>query len=221
VDAADGCGELGLGDDYDRLMDLTAILLVRELRDAACLEPLLGMIFARHRLGLNTIDAEWAFFRMRRPGCLARTAAYLRSPDPADRKLARRLLGFIPGTRAQDDGDCHRRVTQWLDVNRPYLRYTGESGHSGFNPARFRVCEDLKYIQRPLAAGGERPPIPPGEKALLDSFSALGEIERELLSEYSDSLRRKSRTQWRRWMRLSTDGQLREAGAAARRGETQ
>lgn len=214
-----GCGECGLGDGYDRLMDLTAVLLVRELRDTACLPPLLDMIFARHRRGLNTLDAEWAFFECGDSACLTQTAAYLRSPDPADRELARRLLGFIPGTQAQDDGACHRQVAQWLDANRPYLRYTGESGHSGFNPARFRVCGDLKYIQRPLAAGREQPAITPGEKALLDGFAALGEDERELLSEYSGALRRKSRARWQRWMRLSPDGQLREAGAAVRREE--
>ncbi|MFZ5975722.1 MAG: hypothetical protein ACOYU3_10060 [Bacillota bacterium] len=208
-----GHTELDLGDEYDRVMDFTAILLARENHDKASLKPIEEIIFSRNRKGLNAYDAEWAFFESRDPDCLAMVAERLRATEPKDVELARRLLGFIPCFEANtaDPVKQYQCVMRWINDNKPYLRYTGESSLKGWNPRRFEVLQEFKYLQKPLTASGELPPLSSREQSRINEFTGLKPSDRELLSAYSQRLHRSSRAQWDKWMQLPLIEQIESA----------
>jgi hypothetical protein len=138
-------------------------------------------------------------------------ARHLLSQDARDVSMARRLLRFIPCLGESDDAAAqHQCVTQWLARNRRYLRYTGESNQMCGLPRPFQVALEYKYLQRPLDTDGD---LPAGEQEAVAAFGRLPKDDKELLSEYSQHLRRVGGAQWRRWMNAGVEEQL----AAARR----
>lgn len=194
-----GCSETGLGGEYDRIIDAAAALLIKAYGDTSCLRALADMIFLRHRKGLYTHDAEWAFFESGEPGCLAMVAGRLLSRDPKDAALARSLLKFLPcyNERTADANIQYRRVVKWLEQNRPYLYYTGESNQMCKEPCRFRVSDECKYLQKSVREAGA---LSPGEWARFNSLGALDADTKQLLGERSHSLYRNNRQQWRKWL---------------------
>lgn len=212
-----GYPESDLGEAYDRIMDFTALLLVKEHHDKSCLRPLEQILFSRHRKGLHTYDAEWAFFESRDPECLVMVADRLRSAVPKDVELARRLLGFIPCIKENtaDPVKQYHCVMGWINDNRPYLRYTGESSLKGWNPRRFEVLPELKYLQKPLTAENALPSLSSGEQSKIGGFKGLKTDAQILLSDHSQRLRRSSEAQWKAWMQLSLAEQIESAGRSA------
>ena len=215
-----GHTETGLGEEYDRLMDMAALLLVKEYHDRDCLGQIAEMIFRRHRNGGYTYDAEWAFFESRDAECLAMAAGHLLSRDAQDVALARRLLRFIPcfDDPAEDPARQHRCVLQWLRDNRGYLRYTGESSQKGSNPRRFEVLLDAKYLQRPIVESESVEAMSYSKEPNLAAFSALEQKTKELLADYSQRLHQTGRAQWDVFMRSPLEEQLKTAARAVQRG---
>lgn len=201
---------VSLGEEYDTIVDLAALLLIKEFRETDILPLLADIMFSRHRRGLNTHDVEWALFESGSPECLAMIARYLLSQDARDVSMARRLLKFIPCPEQDDAAAQYRCVMQWLSRNRRYLIYTGESNQKCSNPRPFQVALERKYLQRALDAGGE---LLPEEESAVAAFSRLSSADKELLSEYSHYLHASGGAQWRRWMHAGLPEQL----AAARR----
>ena len=206
-----GSDTTSLGEEYDTVMDLAALLLIKEYRDQDILPLLEDMIFSRHRKGLNTYDAEWALFESGDTECIAMIARRLLSTDTRDVSLARRMLRFIPCFANADDAvKQYRCVMQWLGRNRGYLKYTGESNLKCCCPRPFMVALERKYLQRKLET---EEGITPDEQTAVTVFSRLPKGDQELLSEYSHQLHTAGGGQWRRWMSAGVSEQL----AAARR----
>lgn len=205
-----GYSEENMDDSYNEVMDLISILLVREFHDQLCLDYIEKMIFNRHRKGLSTYDAEWAYFECRDPACLDRVANRLFSSDQQDVALARRLLGFIPCFSENDGNPAmqHRCATQWITRNRPFLRYTGESNQQCFHPCHYEVSLENKYLQKPFAQSKESAPFSKEEQSVLRKFSALDYDTKMLLSEYSNDLHAKSIDTWQEWMQLPQQEQI-------------
>jgi hypothetical protein len=199
-----GCKELYLGDAYDELMDLTALILTREYADTSCMQPLEELIFARHRLGRYTYDAEWAFFGCGEPQCIALAAKRLLSKNARDVQQARRLLRFIPCFEVTGESPAqeYQCVMRWLSANKAYLYYTGEGSQKSFNPCPFRVSLEHKYLQR-LPDAADEAALP-----TLARFNALPKQQKESLSDYSHALHRQNPAQWQRWMQASLDDQV-------------
>lgn len=207
-----GSGAVNLGEEYDTVMDLAALLLIKEYHDMEILPLLEDMIFSRHRKGLNTYDAEWALFESGDPECIAMIARHLLSTDARDVSMARRMLNFIPCIdRFDDAAKQYQCITQWLSRNRRYLKYTGESNLKCSRPRPFMVAFENKYLQR--AVDEEEGALDMEEQAAVAVFSQLPREDKELLSDYSQHLRTAGGGQWRRWMNADVPEQL----AAARR----
>jgi hypothetical protein len=204
-----GSDDVGLGEEYDAIMDLAALVLIKEYREADIVPVLVDIIFRRHRRGLNTHDAEWALFESGNPECIAMIARHLLSKDARDVSMARRLLRFIPCPEQDDAAAQYQWVMQWLGRNRRYLAYTGESNQKCSTPRPFQVVLERKYLQRALDAGE----LLPEEEAAVAAFSQLPPEDKELLSEYSHYLHATGGAQWRWWMQNSLEEQI----AAARR----
>lgn len=206
-----GCKETGLGSQYDGIMDAVAALLIKAYKDKSCLPGLCDMIFDRHRLGSNTYDAEWAFFECGDPECLAIAAKRLLSGDGRDIVLAQRLLGFLPclnpgeGAAAQ-----YKRVAQWLQENKPYLCYTGESCLMRTDPCRFKFSPESKYLQKPVFESGGGA-LSYDDRKRLEKFAALDEQTQTLLGERSRALYAGSPLQWKKWMSNPVEEQIKSS----------
>ncbi len=216
-----GCAETDFGDEYDNIMDLTAALLIKVHNDKSCLRELCGMIFSRHRSGLFTYDAEWAFFECGDPECIAITAEYLLSKDHRDVILARRLLHFLPCIDDTDPDAAaqHRRVMQWIKQNKPYLYYTGENGLLCGDPCRFRVSLESKYLQKPLYAGSGGNSLSPRERQKAMVFSALDEQTKSMLGECSGKLHKESPQKWASWINAPMKTQIESVERIVGRGQ--
>jgi hypothetical protein len=132
-----------VNDQYDEIMDKVAILLAKVYKDKSCLKKIERLIFSRYRKGYYIYDLVWAFFECCSPGDLLLIANRLRSPHPRDVELARQLLNFVPcvGNANGDESRMmqYRCAAKWLQHNRKYLYYTGESNQQKSNPSRFAV----------------------------------------------------------------------------------
>jgi hypothetical protein len=217
-----GCTETELGGEYDGIIDAAAILLIKSYGDTTCLKALGDMIFRRHRRGLYTYDAEWAFFESGDPDCLAMAAGRLLSPDKSDNLLARRLLKFLPccGADTKEPGRQYERIMNWLSQNKPFMYYTGESNQMCGSPCRYRVSDELKYLQMQAADYGG----PPSRRVQMSApdISVLDTDTKRLLGECSHILRKSGRQRWMRWMQSPLPVQIeaakRIAGKRAQNG---
>ncbi len=215
-----GYAETDLGDDYNRIMDLAATLLIKEHHDNSCLAQIAEMMFIRHRMGLFTYDLEWAFFECADTDCLAIIVGRLLSKNAKDVLYARRLLKFLPcfDANSPDLVKQHKNVTHWLSENRPYLYYTGESNLMCGDPCRFKVSQESKYLQKPLPRGGDMRSLPSDELRAAQAFASLDERTKDALCDYSSMLRKSSREQWQKWMGSPIAAQIASSGSLFGRG---
>lgn len=206
-----GSSATGLGEEYDTVIDLSALLLIKVFGDKDILPLLADMIFSRHRKGLNTYDAEWALFESGDAECIEMIAKRLLSEDMRDVSMARRMLGFIPCFAEHDDARRqHQCVMQWLRRNRSFIKYTGESNQKCSRPRPFRVALEEKYIQQPLDAEAWNQ-LRPTEQEAVAAFKHMDEADKELLSDYSHQLHSTGMQQWQRWMNTPVSEQLNTA----------
>lgn len=141
----------GLGEHFDQVLDMSALLLAKVHEDRACLRIMAQLIFNRHRKGLYTYDLVWAFFEASKPADLLLLADWLRSPHPGDRELARELLNFIPCIEAESDPSRqYRCCVRWIRKNLGRLYYTGESNQQRSHPRRYALSDGERL------AGGRR-----------------------------------------------------------------
>lgn len=200
------------GKDYEQLMECTAALLTRSFRDTAVLPEIAEMIFARHRSGKLIHELVWAFFEARSPESLLFIAQRLNSPDCREVELAKRLLCFIPAISEHPGiagSALYSRVLQWLQENRPFLYYTGESLHLCSSPMHYNVSLVAKYLCRPVSVDNGEPLLALNEfeSRLSSHFRELPEQLQQQLADFSHLLYRRNIYQWNTWIRLSLDEQ--------------
>ena len=210
-----GYYDYDLGDEYDQIMDYTGLLLLKQEHDKSCLQPMEEMIFGRNRRGLNTCDAEWAFLGCEDPECLKLLANRLLSKDRQDVELACKMLSFIPCFDSQQarQTDLYTCVMQWINENKPYLQYTGESSQECNSPYPYKVSNVYKYLQKPITFN-DISRLSSEEKFYITRFIALDEDKQAQLSGFSQKLHSSDRMRWGKWMSSPLDIQI---GSATRR----
>jgi len=206
----------GLADDldkqYDRLMEFTAALLTKRFKDISVLSMIAEMFFLRYAKGKHIHDLVWAFFESRSVDSILYIARRLNSYNVKERELAYKLLNFIPTLNPLNIPDPYgyTRVLVWLQENKPFLYYTGESLHSCCSPVHFRVSQTAKYLCRPISVDTAEPlcPLNEFEKGLAKSFENLPRDRQQLLADFSYMLYRKNVYQWHTFLRLDINEQL-------------
>ncbi len=198
--------------DYDQLMELSSLMLTRSFRDTAVLPEIAEMIFARQRGGKLIHELVWAFFEARSPESLLLIARRLYSPDSSEISLSKRLLCFVPVIRKWPDISgiaLYSGVLSWLQNNRAYLYYTGESLHLSSSPIYYAVSWAAKYLCRPVSVDTGEPLIALNEleNALSSRFGELPERLQQQLADFSYMLYRKNIYQWNTWIRFPIDVQ--------------
>lgn len=198
--------------NYEQLMEMSAALLAKDYKDASVLPEIAEMIFARNRDGRLIHELVWAFFEARIPESLLVIARRLGSPDTADASLARRLLCFIPGLEDESisGSALYSRVFHWLEENRPFLYYTGESMHLCSMPRHYAVSLAAKYLYHPISIDQGIPLATPNEfeRGLSEQFERLPEYKQQALASFSLALHRININQWNTFLKLTPDQQV-------------
>lgn len=207
-----GCKEAELGEEFDKIIDFCAILLVKEHKDKTVLKPLEELIFDRYKKGRYTYDAEWAFFESRSAECLYIIAKRLLSTDCMDVELARKLLRFIPCMQKNGHPEkLHHDVMVWIQENEPYLYYTGESSQKSVSPCMYEVSYREKYLQTASQPYDSIAVIANWRQEDIKAFDSLERETQRILSDYSQRLLKYSRDIWNRWLMSPLRKQIEQA----------
>jgi hypothetical protein len=205
--------EDGLNDQYDEVLDTAATILVKVYRDKKCLPIIEEMIFARHRKGQYIYDLVWTFFEVSDSQNLIMVANRLRSTNQKDVELARKLLNFIPciGTDSNEDNmKQYQCSVKWIEQNKDFLYYTGQSYLQTSNPYRYALSLEAKYLQKPVSnvIGELSRSLTENEGTHLVSFEKLEDDSKLALSNYSSILYHKSKYRWSKWLQNPIDKQI-------------
>ena len=207
-------------EDYEVLMEKSAALLTKDFRDTSALPEIAEMIFERNRSGRLIHELVWAFFEARSPDSLLLIAQRLVSDDTRDVELSQRLLCFIPGVKEGTGNSgliLYKRVLNWLEENKPFLYYTGESLHLCNLPMHYAISLAARYLCCPVSVDGGHPLLAfnEAEKERSSHFQELQEPQQQQLADFSHMLYRKNVYQWNTWMQLPLDRQISLVSCAA------
>lgn len=204
----------GMNDDYDRVLDIAAILLTKMYKDKTLLSIIADMIFERYKKGLLVHDLVWAFFQVGDPQTLMILGERLLSSVEVDVKIAARLLNFIPEIGKNISKE--RKYTtflNWMKENSAFLEYTGESFQQTTNPRPYKVVLEGKYLCKNICCEtGKALSIPSREEnQLLNEFRKLDYDTKILLSNFSLRIHHKNIYLWDVWLHYSLEDQIKIA----------
>lgn len=211
-----GCINDGLNDQYDEVLDITAIFLTKVYRDKTVLPIIAEMIFRRYKYGLLIHDLAWAFFESRDPKSLSIIAERLQSKELKDIELAQKLLSFVPGIGIGNNIDIkeqHLYFLDWFGKNNLFLRFTGESFQQISSPVIYIVVLEAKYLCEPVSidTGKILRSLSGKEFKLIDEFKRLDKNTQILLSEFSVILHHNNIYKWRDWLEYPIEEQIKFA----------
>ncbi len=203
----------GLNDQYDEVLDIVSILLVKTYEDRTFIPVIADMIFNRYKRGSYTHDLIWAFFEAREPYSLAFIANHLNSASYEDVKFSCMLLDFIPCINLENSSN-YSCFTEWFGENSMFLYYTGESLQQRHNPKFYAVCTEAKYLFKKVRAGSGKisESLSEDEKNIIEKFKGLDRNKKEMLSDYSYHMHNRDINGWNEWIRSPIEEQIRIAG---------
>ena len=213
----------GLDDDYDEIIDLSVILMVKTYKDPSVVPLLTNMMFERYRKNRYVYDLIWAFFEVHQPENLILIADRLMSNNPYDVKLATKLLSFVPCMKAGvavSRTRLHSECVRWLKENAAYLDYTGETFQQANQPLPYKVSYESKYLHKPKKdeEAFKVDTLKDDEVKIIKDFGKLNNSGKVMLSEYSNVLFEKDNKAWREWIHYPLDKQLQIARRRMRGG---
>lgn len=204
-----GAVDDGLSDEFDRIMDVAASVLIKTHHEESVLPSVAKLIFHRNRVGNYNHDLIWAFFQTRNIKSLRYIAEYLRSSDKNDVQLARELLN-LPEEASSNGAQEYGKCLVWLRENEPYLYFTGEGLQFSNRPAMVSVDEKAKYLCKKIDARRHRPVVPYSEHELhcLKNFNEIAEDEKATLADYSHALYKRNPRSWNQWIHYPVEKQI-------------
>ncbi len=206
----------GLSNDYDEILDMTAILLSKLYKEQKILPAVVDMIFNRNRNDFLIHDLVWAFFESRDPNSLIMIANKLLSKEEKDVKLASKLLSFIPGIEKTSNLTNQRKYIaflNWIEENSLFLHFTGQSLQQTSRPILYVIVLEAKYLCKFVSVDTGKPlsSLSQREKSLLDEFKKLDLDTRILLSNFSLKMHQEDISRWDRWMKYPISEQIKIA----------
>lgn len=217
-----GSSDDGMNDEYDEVMDKTAILLTKVYRDRTAMETMADIIFQRNAKGLFTHDMIWAFFEAKDPLSLIIIANHMFSENVMDEKLVRQLLNFVPDINTEKHIEKEKAYTlfmTWLKNNILFLHYTGESFQHTSRPMCYKVSEQAKYLCQCacIENGDILKELTEEENKLLEEFNKLDKKTRQLLSNFSFKMHYENFDWWKHWIKRNILQQINIAKSGARK----
>jgi len=205
-----GSREDGIDDGYEKVMDITASVLINVYRDQSVLSVVADMVFSRNKKGRYTHDLVWSLFALHDPEAVRLIAQRLRSADKEDVTLARELLNMEQSETASDPEAQYNDYLGWMQENDPYLYFTGDSFQCSSQPMFLRVDLERKYLQKGTASYDWEPieDLIPEEYKSLRAFLLLDDEAKETLSKYSHRLHDSDIMAWKLWLRSPLGEQI-------------
>ncbi len=208
-----GISNDGLNKDFDKVLDITTVLLAKECKDTSVLPRIITVTFERYTKDCYFYDLIWAFFQSRSPQSLVLIAPYILSKDEKHVELATRLLNFIPGIDLNSMESTNKRYLtfmKWIKENHPFLYFTGESFQRRYDPKPYIVILEGKYLCKAVSVntGNIINPLTDRERQLLKEFKKETEENKKALSEFSHKLYKKNIYWWNKWINSPFDNQL-------------
>ncbi|MTI67662.1 MAG: hypothetical protein FH753_13835 [Firmicutes bacterium] len=191
----------GLENEYDEILDLSYILLIKVYNDITYSPKIVDVIFKRYKRGFYIYDLVWALYESCDIDSLFLIAKYLLSENQKEFKLACRLLNFIPAVEKinnKNKRDYYPHVIKWIKRNSPYLYYTGESFQQTSRPKVYAISMEAKYLNKEVSkkTGEILHKLNKRETRLLNEFKKLSGYNKEILSNYSSTLYTNNLYQW-------------------------
>lgn len=216
-----GAADDGLNEDFDRILDIAAAILIKNCREKTVLPIVAELIFRRYRKGSYVNDLVWAFFQCRDPQALRLIARRLSSSDEKEAALACRLLnlpnnGASPNERRRMAGS----FDSWLNENGSYLYFTGEGFHCSARPNICNVDLGAKYLCKNISPRNRTPeaPLTEAERNCLNCFKAAEENSKKILAGYSNRIHAQNPKYWRQWIHYPLEKQV-EIARSGREGK--
>lgn len=212
-----GSNDDGMNNNFDRVLDISAILLTKEFKDKNILPLITDMIFSRNRRGLFTHDLEWALFESRDPYCLYLLANRLLSSKIEDVKLAGKLLNFIPGMDLDTNTNSeylYLSFLDWFEENNQFLQYTGESFQYTNNPIPYVIDYEAKYLCKIGHCNNINNQVLQtinSSMILSKKFHNLDRYTKSLLANFSYKMRKKDMYWWSKWIKYPLSEQIKIA----------
>lgn len=208
----------GLNNEFDEVLDVAAILLIKEHNDNSKLSIISKLIFARYKKGYYIHDLIWAFFEACKPNSLNLIAEHLKSQDEKESELASKLLSFIPGISVNSpysNNEKYSIFAKWFEENNPFLYYTGESLQLTSEPIPYIVKLDAKYLCKNIATenGQFFEPLTNKEKTTLRAFNRLSSEIKLLLANFSYMAYLNNNAMWTEWIKYPIPIQIKVAKA--------
>ncbi|WP_432667402.1 hypothetical protein R9X47_13540 [Wukongibacter baidiensis] len=206
----------GLSNDFDEILDMTAILLSKLYKEQKILPAVVDMIFKRNRNDYLIHDLVWAFFESRNPNSLVMIANKLLSTEKKDVQLASKLLSFIPGLEKTSDLNNQKKYIaflNWIEENSLFLHFTGQSLQQKSRPTLYVIVLEAKYLCKFVSVdtGETLISLSQREKNLLDEFKNLDLDTKILLSNVSFKMHQENIDRWDRWMKYPISEQIKMA----------
>ncbi|MEW9095970.1 MAG: hypothetical protein AB2417_12895 [Clostridiaceae bacterium] len=211
-----GCINDGLNDQYDEILDITAIFLTKIYRDKTVLPIIAEMIFRRYKQGFLIHHLVWAFFESRDPISLSIISERLKSKESRDIELAQKLLSLVPDIGIRDNIDIKEQYLSflnWFGKNNLFLHFTEESFQQSSNSIIYKVVLEAKYLCEPVSidTGKILRVLSAKECKLIDEFKKLDKNTQILLSEFSVMLHHNNIYKWKHWLKCSIGEQIKFA----------
>jgi len=197
----------GLNDKFDKVLDCTAALLIRQHNDKSVLQVIAKIIFKRNRNGHFIHDLVWTFFKAHEPNSLNFIADYIQSPKQKDAELACMLLNLNMSADKQKQYDSY---IAWLSENDSFLYFTDQNFQSTSHPDPCGVHLEGKYLNKSISLqnGKMLEPLSENEQICSNGFNESDQRVKIILSKYSKKLHDHDLNLWSKWLQFPTSKQL-------------
>ena len=206
-----GADEYCSSGEYNEILDMSAIFLIKVYHDLSILPIIADLLFKRKCKGYYTHELVWAFFEARNVDSLEYIAKGLLSNEKSDVNLAYKLLNFIPNIKKHEYP--FKYAIEWLDDNRKFIFFTGETQHQRIEPVRCEISVVAKYLNKRINASTGKlvEKLSKKEEAWLSSFDNVAYEDMILLADYSHHLYKKGLTWWELWHSYPIERQIKIA----------
>lgn len=202
----------GLSNEFDEILDGTAGLLICYLKDYTILPSAVALMFDRYEKGHFIHDISWYLLQSKDPSLIGLVTNHLKSSNEKSIQLAHKLLHIDGDTQKfiENQEINIQETNDWLDENKPYMYFSGESFQLSSEPNIFKVHLEGKYLNKKVApdTGEFLKPLKKFEKDALEKFNQSNFENKEKLSDYSCKLKKKNHKLWRDWITKDVSQQI-------------
>lgn len=136
----------GYSNDFDKILDHSAVILLHYYNDYSILSEVCALIFKRNRENLYNHDLIWAYFNTKNIKIFKNILNYLKSKNNTDKDFAHELLSYITDEKVDNTYNSWRI---WEIDNSPYLYFNGEHFQQTSNPKTYHLDIDSKFLGKP------------------------------------------------------------------------